>query len=135
MLKVTIKLTAFLFFYCVLGVGCVDTVDNEKDKDAALQMADSLSEAKIDSAYIAIKASCDTLRIHMVPRFVDSLAKGDTAYMDSFFDSKSVFIDSNKKVERIVRLLQAECDSDLRKEAFKRMSLLNRPNRLIKGKR
>ena len=126
MLKVTIKLPALLFFYCTLSLGCGSADDNNIDKDAALHMADSLSEARIDSAYKAIGDSCDTLKVHMIPRFVDSLMKGDTAYIDKFFNRYPTFIDSNKKVEKIVRQLQADCDSALRKETFKRGQLLLR---------
>jgi len=126
MLKVTIKFTGCLVFCLALGVGCGPADDSEQEKDAALHRADSLSEARIDSAYKAIGDSCDTLRVHLVPGFVDSLMKGDTAYMDEYFNSGTPFIDSNKKVEKIVRQLQADCDSNLRRETFKRMELLRR---------
>ena len=129
MLKVTIKLPACLFFYCTLVLGCGPAASNEMEKDAALNLADSLSEARIDSAYKAITDSCDTLRVHLIPRFVDSLMKRDTAYMDSFFKSGSLFIDSNKKVEKIVRQLKADCDSALIRETFKWLNLLQRPKR------
>lgn len=123
MLKVTIKFTGLLLFCCALGMSCGHVDDNHKDQDAALNRADSLSELRIDSAYKAIGDSCDTLRVHLVPRFVDSLVKGDTAYIEKFFNSESLFIDSNKKVENVVRQLQADCDSGLRREAFKRVAL------------
>ena len=112
-----------MFFYCTLALGCGRAAGNEMEKDAALHRADSLSEARIDSAYKAITDSCDTLRVHLIPRFVDSLMKRDTAYMDNFFNSECLFIDSNKKVEKIVRQLQADCDSNLRKETYKRARL------------
>jgi len=134
MLKVTIKFTGWLFFYFVLSLGCGHADDSDADKDAALHRADSLSEARIDSAYKAITDSCDTLRVHMMPRFVDSLMKKDTAYMDSFLNSRSLFIDSNKKVEKIVRELQADCDSGLRRETFKRKELIMRSKKVAKGK-
>ena|SRR5882757_8773692 len=120
MLKVTIKLPLCLFFYCALGLGCNNKDNTDNEKDAALHLADSLSEARIDSANKAISDSCDTLRVHMIPRFVDSLIKRDTIYMDKFFNNESAFIDSNKKVEKIIRQLQADCDSNLRTEAFKK---------------
>ena len=135
MLKVTIKFTSVLFFYSALSLGCGNTGDSEKDKDAALHIADSLSEARIDSAFEAIKDSCDTLTVHLVPRFVDSLTKGDTTYMDSVFNSRSIFIDNNKKVEKIVRQLQVDCDSALRRKAFKRVELMKRSKRGAKGKK
>jgi len=135
MLKVTIKFAGFLVFYLALGLGCGPVDDSEKEKDAALHQADSLSEARIDSAYKAIGDSCDTLKVHLVPRFVDSLIKGDTAYMDEYFKSGSTFIDSNKKVEKIVRQLQVDCDSNLKREAYRRFSLLRRSKRQVKGKR
>ena len=134
MLKVTIKFTGFLLFCCALGMGCGHVDDNRKDKDAALNSADSLSELRIDSAYKAITDSCDTLRVHLVPLLVDSLMKGDTAYMNKFFNRGSLFIDSNKKVENVVRQLQADCDSNLRRETYKRASLLKQPKR-AKGTR
>jgi hypothetical protein len=133
MLKVTIKFAGFLFFYCLLGPGCGHPNDNDNDKDAALHRADSISEAKIDSAYKAIADSCDTLIVHRVPQFADSVMKGDTVYMDKFFAGETLFMDSNKKVERIVRQLQADCDSGLRKEVFKKVQLLQRSKRAGKG--
>ena len=133
MLKVTIKLPSCLFFYCTLALGCGPAAGNEMEKDAALHRADSLSEARIDSAYKAIGDSCDSMKLHLVPRFVVSLVKGDTAYLDKYFNSKSLFIDINKKVEKIVRQLQADCDSNLLREVYKMLPLRKR-KRPIKGK-
>jgi len=135
MLKVTIKLPLWPFFCWVLSEGCGHADDNRNDKDAALHIADSLSEARIDSAYKAITDSCDTLKVHMVPRFVDSLMHGDTVYMDEFFNKEPIFIDSNKKVEKIVRQLQADCDSGLRREAFKRMEKIKRTKKVVKNRK
>ncbi len=133
MLKVTIKFAVPLIFLGSLAAGCADK-KNDNDEDVLLHRADSLSEARIDSAYIAIKDSCDELLVHKVPRFVDSLLKGDTAFMNRFFDSIPLFNDADKKVEKIVRQLQADCDTSLQRETYKKARLLRRPKRVVKGK-
>ena len=129
MLKVTIKFLLCLLFCCGLNFGCSDAGKDDIEKDAALHIADSLSEARIDSAYKAITDSCDTLRVHKIPVFVDSLMKGDSAFMNKFFNSEAAFVDSNKKVEKIVRQLQDDCDAALRRETFKKLELRLRPKR------
>jgi hypothetical protein len=83
---------------------------------------DSVSEARIDSAYAVIKAGCDTLMVHQVPMMVDSFLK-DPALLNGFFDTKQLYLDADKKVEKVIRLLQAECDSSLQKETYRRARL------------
>ena len=115
MLKVTLK---FSFYYVIiLCCGCWG--GNKGRTELAIQRAaDSLSEVRIDSAYAAIKNQCDTLRIHQVPQMVDSLLK-DSALLQHFFDTADLYQDGDKKVEKIIRLLQADCDSNLLKETYR----------------
>jgi hypothetical protein len=115
MLKVTLKFS----FYCVivLFLGC-----SGADKAAAeLEMQhakDSLSEARIDSAYAIIKDQCDTLMVYQLPKMVDSLLK-DSALLHRFFDTTKLYNDTDKKVEKVIRQLQADCDSNLLKETYR----------------
>lgn len=119
MLKVTLKFS----FYCVIvsGTGCVQKDEKAAELEIA-QRRDSLSESRIDSAYAAIKNSCDTLMIYQVPRMVDSLLK-DSALLQHFFDTGDLYTDADKKVEKVIRQLQAECDTSLLKETYRRARL------------
>lgn len=115
MLKVTLKFS----FYCVIFLfwSCKE----EEESSAGLQMQhvqDSLSEARIDSAYLSIKSNCDTLMVMQVPLMVDSFLK-DPALIQKFFRPREKYTDVDKKVEGVVRQLQAECDSSLQKETYR----------------
>lgn len=125
MLKVTIKFNVRLFICCFICTGC-GHVKNDKDRETAMRRSDSMSEARIDSAYRTITQNCDTSRVHLVPRFVVALMKGDSLCMDRFFDNEIPYIDSNKKVEKVVRQLQMDCDSDLRRVTINKVRLLKK---------
>ena len=128
MLKVTIKFTVCSIFCSVLTGGCGP--DHKVDDiDADRRRADSISEVRIDSAYKAISDSCDSMRMHKLPRFADSLIKGDTAYMNAFFDSGGLFQDVDQKVEKVVRQLKADCDTNLRRETYKTAQHLQKARR------
>lgn len=94
-----------------------DALTNEK-----LRYQDSLSEARIDSAYREIRMNCDTMMVYQVPAMVDSLLK-DSALLQHFFDTSYVYSDVDKKVEKIIRQLLADCDSSLQKETYRRALL------------
>jgi len=116
MLKRTIK----FIVYCVIILtwGCSDAVK----EPSALEIQhsqDSLSEARIDSAYAAIRTACDTMMVYQVPAMVDSFLK-DPALLKRFFDSTHLYSDADKKVEKVIRQLQADCDSSLQKETYRR---------------
>ncbi len=115
MLKVTLK----FIFYCVIFLfgGCKEA---EKQPDDMLiqHYKDSVSEARIDSAYLAIKSNCDTLMRKQMPQMVDSFLK-DSALLKAFLSPAERYSDVDKKVERVVRQLQAECDSNLQKETYR----------------
>lgn len=115
MLKVTLKFS----FYCVIFLlrGCAE----EKRPPTELELmrsTDSLSEARIDSAYAAIRSNCDTLKVKLVPQMVDSFLK-DSALLQAFFKPADSYSDSNKKVESVIRQLLADCDSSLQKETYR----------------
>lgn len=115
MLKVTLK----FLFYCVIFLfwGC----QAKEVKPTGLEIQhvqDSISEARIDSAYLSIKSNCDTLMLKQVPQMVDSFLK-DSALLQKFFTPAETFTDADKKVESVVRQLQAECDSNLQKETYR----------------
>ena len=119
MLKVTLKFIVYcgcgLFFSCGEG--------KKQPSETEIQhIQDSVSEARIDSAYAAILANCDTLMRYQVPGMVDALLK-DTALLQPLIDSMPLFTDADKKVEKVVRQLQADCDSSLLKETY-RIALL-----------
>ena len=133
MLKVTIKFTVCSFFYCALAWCCGHQKVENSDSDR--HRSDSLSEARIDSAYRAISDSCDSLRIHKLPQFTDSLIRGDTAFMNGFFDSTVLFHDVDEKVEKVVRQLKADCETSLRRETYKKVQFLQRSKRSPHTKR
>lgn len=130
LLKVTLKFA----FYCSLCLfaACAD----EENKMTALEkqrIKDSISEARIDSAYAIIKSNCDTLMVHQVPQMVDSLLK-DSALLQTFFDSTKIFSDADKKVEKVIRQLQADCDSNLLRETYRR-ALLQKRSKPVRRKK
>lgn len=132
MLKVTIKFSLcsiILFAGCGLLLPGCNSNTNDKPRAEDRQREDSISEARIDSAYAAINNACDTALLNSLPVLADSLMKGDTAYLQTFFDSITLYNDADKKVEKVVRQLKADCDSNLRKETYKRVQLLQKAKR------
>lgn len=132
MLKVTLN----FIFYCVffLFAGCGEgKVDNDVQED--LHIKDSVSESRIDSAYAEIKRDCDTMMVYRVPQMVDSFLK-DSALLQSFFNKNNLYRDADKKVEKVIRQLQADCDSNLLKETYKivRLRQKAKPKRHTKAK-
>lgn len=125
LLKITLK----FIIYCgvLLCFGC----NGEEKPHTELTMQrikDSVSEARIDSAYALIKSRCDTLLVNQVPKMVNSILK-DTALLKTFFDSIHPYTDADKKVEKVIRQLQAECDSNLLRETYKRVLLQQKAKR------
>ena len=119
MLKVTLKFS----FYCVIILLCGCGAGEKPERELKIQhIKDSVSEARIDSAYTSIKSQCDTLMVNQVPEMVDSFLK-DAALLHFFFDSTAVYRDADKKVEKVIRQLQAECDSNLQRETYRRALL------------
>lgn len=120
MLKVTLNFS----FYCVIILcwGCSGQ-DKAQPELEIQRIKDSISEARIDSAYAAIKSHCDTLMLYQVPMMVDSLIK-DSALLQHFFDTATLYTDADEKVEKVIRQLQADCDSSLQKETYRRARLL-----------
>ncbi len=115
MLKVTLKFS----FYCVIIMFWACSVPDNKPYEFEIQrLKDSVSEARIDSANAAIKKQCDTLMVYQVPKMVDSLLK-DSALLQKFFDRNFVYNDADSKVEKVVRQLQVDCDSNLLKETYR----------------
>lgn len=132
MLKVTLKFG----FYSVIVLFSACSGEVRTPSEFELQrIKDSVSEARIDSANVAIKSRCDTLLVYQVPKMVDSLLK-DTALIQYFIDTTGLYIDADKKVEKVIRQLQADCDSNLLKETY-RIALLqqrSKPKRHPKRK-
>ncbi|MBK8520603.1 MAG: hypothetical protein IPL54_06860 [Chitinophagaceae bacterium] len=104
-----------MFYGCTAGENPQAYLEMQHHKD-------SVSEARIDSAYTFIKSQCDTLMVYQVPQMVDSFLK-DSALLQSFFHSTPLYSDADKKVEKVIRQLQAECDSNLQKETYRRALL------------
>jgi hypothetical protein len=123
MLKVTLKFS--IYYAIILFSGCTEG-ERPLTELEIQHIKDSVSEARIDSAYAAIKSQCDTLMVHQVPQMVDSLLK-DSALLQHFFDSKELYSDADKKVEKVIRQLQADCDSNLQKETYRRAQLRQKP--------
>ena len=119
MLNRTIKFVVYcgLISFC----GCTDG----ESRPTALEIQhykDSVSEARIDSAYAEIRSNCDTMMVYQVPKMVDSMLK-DSALVFAFFNTKNLYTDADEKVEKVIRQLQADCDSNLLKETYKRARL------------
>ena len=125
-----------LIFVIIGGSLLLACNNNDKPvKERTLQTRDSLSEAKIDSAYKVITDQCDTLMVKLVPVMVDSLLKNDSFKLNKFFDTQTVYT-GDEKAEKIIRQLRADCDSNLLKETYKRRRLLpiSKPKRFAKAK-
>ena len=119
MLNVTLKFS----LYCILFLmgGCSVPVKEPSELDIQ-HFKDSVSEARIDSAYAAIRSNCDTLMIYQVPQMVDSFLK-DSALLQTFFNKNNLYSSTDKKAEKVIRQLQADCDSNLLKETYRRAQL------------
>lgn len=115
MLKVTLNFS----FYCVilLFCGCSGRAQ-ETSLLEIQQLKDSVSEARIDSAFSAIKTACDSLMVYQVPKMVDSFLK-EAALLQTFSNTNSKYNDTDKKVEKVIRQLQADCDFNLLKETYR----------------
>ncbi len=130
LLKVTLKFS----IYCVIILFCGCTAGEKPQTELELQhFKDSVSEARIDSAYAIIKSHCDTLMVHLVPQMVDSFLK-DSALLQNYFDTNFVYSDTDKKVEKVIRQLQADCDSSLQKETYRRALLHPKAKRVQRKK-
>jgi hypothetical protein len=130
LLKVTLKFS----IYCVIILFCGCTAGEKPLSDLEIQhLKDSVSEARIDSAYASIKNQCDTLMVYQVPQMVDSFLK-DSALLQKFFDTNFVYRDADKKVEKVIRQLRADCDSSLQKETY-RKALLRPKAKPVRRKR
>lgn len=114
-----LKVTLIFLVYCtsLLLFRCKDE-KNEPSVEQMQHFKDSVSEARIDSAYKEIRIHCDTLKVHQVPVMVDSFLK-DPALLNAFFDTAYLYTDGDKKVEKVVRQLLADCDSSLLKETYR----------------
>jgi len=124
MLKVTIK---FIFlFFIFFQWGCQSGNNTRISDEAAGRIHDSIVERRIDSAYAAIRANCDTDMVHIVPMLTDSLLKGDSNFVSAYINARLTFTDSDKKVEKVVRQLLVDCSANLLKETYKRAQILQR---------
>ena len=119
MLKRTIKFAVYCVFIFIWGCSDGEKMPPSPENQ---HVEDSLSETRIDSAYAAIRNNCDTMMVYLVPQMVDSFLK-DSALLQTFFDTNNVYSDTDKKAEKVIRQLLAECDSNLLKETYKRARL------------
>ncbi len=119
MLNVTLKFS----FYCIffLFCGCAEGV-KEPSAWEIQHFKDSVSEASIDSANTAIRSACDTMMVYQVPQMVDSLLK-DSALLKTLFNKNNLYISTDKKAEKVIRQLQADCYANLLKETYRRAQL------------
>ncbi len=115
MLNLTLKFSVYCAF--LLFLGCGEPPENGPDLPA-LHRTDSLSEARIDSAWAAIRSNCDSLIMKKAKVLADSLLI-DSNFLVRYFSNSKPFRDEDKKVERVVRQLQADCDSSLLKETYR----------------
>jgi hypothetical protein len=129
-----LKVTLNFSIYCAIALfsGCAE-VEKPQTELEGQRVKDSISEARIDSAYAIITTRCDTLMVYQVPKMVDSFLK-DSALLQTFFDSTQLFSDTDKKVEKVIRQLQADCDSNLQRETYKRALLRPKPKTVRRKK-
>lgn len=132
------KVTVNSLFYCAffLFLGCRQGKNADSGPDLpALRYADSLSEARIDSAYTAIRSGCDTIVKQKAPWLADSLVK-DSNYLQRYFARLKPYTDADEKVERVVRQLLADCDSSLLRETYRiaRLQKRSKPASRTKAK-
>lgn len=117
------KVTLIFSIYCILwGVFGCKHPKNQASEELLLNFRDSITETRIDSAYRQIKTDCDSLIVYQVPKMVDSFLR-NPASMSAFFDTANQFFDEDLKLEKVVRLLKADCDSSLLKETYRRAQL------------
>jgi hypothetical protein len=130
LLKVTLKFPIYcvIFFFC----GCSENEKAEKELEIQ-RIQDLVTEARIDSAYRSIKSQCDSLMAFRVPQMVDSFLK-DSALLQNFFDSTLLYSDADKKVEKVIRSLQSDCDVSLQKETY-RIARLRQKAKPVRHKR
>jgi len=129
-----LKVTLNFCIYCAITLfsGCAE-VEKPQTELEVQRIKDSISEARIDSAYAAITSECDTLMVHQVPVMVELFFK-DSAFLQEFFDSAYLYTDADKKVEKVIRQLQADCDSNLQRETYRRALLRPKPKTVRRKK-
>jgi hypothetical protein len=130
LLKVTLKFP----IYCVIFFfsGCSENEKAEQELEIQRKQ-DLVTEARIDSAYRSIKSQCDSLMAFRVPQMVDSFLK-DSALLQNFFDSTLLYSDADKKVEKVIRSLQSDCEVSLQKETY-RIARLRQKAKPVRHKR
>ena len=98
--------------------------NNRRKEEKTENAADAVAESRIDSAFSAITKACDSLLVHKVPEMIERLKVHDSTVLQQFIDSTTLYKGENKKVERVIRQLKADCDSSLLKETYRRWRLL-----------
>jgi hypothetical protein len=132
MYKVTqgqLVLFVFLFFINACNGTAIDS-----SNDIATARLDSLSEAIIDSAYIATNRDCDSLLLHQVPVWTKEVQQKDSSHLLAFTDSMQLYNNTVPKVEKVIRQLKADCATNLRTETYKRVYQLQKLKSPIKGR-
>ncbi len=126
MLKVSVKCSFFTVF--IIFFGCSDPEEQHFETESQ-HVKDSISEVRIDSAFSAITINCDTLMVYQVPKMVDSFFK-KPGLLQAFFKNNNKYSDADKKVEKVIRELQADCDSNLLKETYRIIRLRQKLKRV-----
>lgn len=124
MLKVSIKCSLFTWLFCIF-TAC-NTSGSGNDQSIQQRFRDSMAEIKIDSAFAAIGAECDSLMKYRVQGLVDAVADKDSLAIKKFSDSLCNYTDTIPKVEKVIRQLKRECDANLLKETYRRVQLLQK---------
>lgn len=138
-----VKIIIFL-----LLAGCHSSPDKQQDQLYLEHIADSTTEASIDSAYAVIKNNCDTMLKYNVPLMADSITKNilhsknnqpkDSSLIitvDSFMKMyngirEKIQGNYSEKAITVIRQLKADCDTSLQKETYNRVRQLLPAKRL-----
>ncbi len=132
MYKVTpTRLVQFVFLVFINA--CNGTAIDSYNEVATARL-DSISEAIIDSAYIATNRNCDSLLLNQVPVWTKEVQQKDSSHLLAFTDSMQLYSNAVPKVEKVIRQLKKDCATNLRSETYKRVYQLQKLKSPIKGR-
>lgn len=115
------KVTRYInVIFCLVVLSCQPRKAGEADLSAAAQSyTDSATEARIDSVYAELKPYCDSILKNQVPLVARALVKGDSTLYKTMFDSITLYSDTNKKAEKVIRRLQEDCRASWLAETYR----------------
>lgn len=104
---------------CTLVLSCQQRNTRQEDPVAGQLRSDSATEARIDSVYAELKPYCDSVLKNEVPVMAKALVNGDSSLFKTIFDSITLYSDTNKKAEKVIRRLQEDCRANWLTETYR----------------